>query len=201
MNQTDFICCSGCGLLSKVHRDDCCETVILCSRCHTPLMKNFKNSLIYCFLFSLTGLILFYFAISWPLLSVSIGSMDNSTSLLKSLVSLFSGYPLVFAFSLLVVVFVPLLYLVLHFFLSLAAIRRRKVIGRRYALILLSGIREWYMIDVFLVSILISIIKLSGMFDFSFGPGFFFLLALCVTILFVEFYSDIRLFWKILCDE
>ena len=200
-NKYEYICCSGCGLLFEVIPAEYQETVLLCSRCSTPLMKRFKNSFRNCLIFSLSGLILFYMAIYWPILDVSVGKLNNSTSLVNSLIALFDNYPFVSLFSLLVVVIVPLLYLLLHFYLSFTVLIGHKAIFRRYALIVLSGIREWYMIDVFLVSILISIIKLKGMFEFSFDPGFYFLLGLCLNILIIEFYSDIRLFWKVLGDD
>lgn len=200
INKVDYLCCSGCGQLAEIGPRDDHDTVLLCARCSTPLIKRFKNAYRNCLIFSLSGLFLFYSAIYWPLLDISKGKLNNSTSLINSLISLFDNYPFVTLFSILVVIIVPLLYLLLHFYLSMAVLFRRKAIFRRYALILLSGIRDWYMIDVFLVSILISIIKLADMFDFSFAIGFYFLLGLCLNILIIEFYSDIRLFWGALCD-
>lgn len=188
-----ILCCHSCGeVISLDHIDK--NKALRCFRCHTLLQKNNRATLTLSCIFALTSLILFYPALAFPLLKISIHSFGNQINIFNTIQNLFIEKHSFIGFVVAITTCIaPLLYLI-----SLASFRFIKKSNRftRTVLKMTAYIQDWHMIDVFLIAILVSIVKLLGDFRLEIGQGFYFTILLTFSISLSSHFFDIKQVWE-----
>lgn len=170
---------------------------VVCARCGTPLARFKRNSLNRTLAFALAALILYLPANLLPIMSFEYYGATEHNTVWSGVVNLaHSGMWFVAGVVFLASIVVPLLKLAALFFLSLSVRlgwrSRWKV--RLYRLI--AAIGTWAMLDVFLLSVLVAVVKLGQLADVSPGPAALpFTLVVVMTILATESF-DPRLLWS-----
>jgi paraquat-inducible protein A len=115
-----------------------------------------------CLAFSLTALILYIPANIFPFMSIELYGRRNSSTIWSGIVSLFENG----SWAVAVVVFlasllIPLLKLMILFYLSFTA-KNGKRLGFKLKLYkMVEAIGRWSMLDIFLLAVLVAIVKLS----------------------------------------
>lgn len=188
--------CPACDLLVNHHKTTAGH-FISCPRCHKVLHKYKKNSIDKTLALALSGLALYLPAMFLPLMTMESLGMSESSNVLESIISFFnSGYYLVATMLLFSTAVFPLLLLSL---ISIVALQLKR--GKhpsylpkifRYYL----HLQEWGMVEVYLLGIIITIIKMTGTADISYDPGFFCFLGLVFASMGVTSVIDQQLFWK-----
>jgi len=144
-----------------------------CKECTTILYRYDPHHLNRALMLAVTGIILFIMANSFPLVRIDFLGKEQYVNTLAAVYQLVqSGYYLVALGVLFMVVVIPALVL-LDFILLLTLMQKKrgeKIVKR--LLILLAHLLPWSMADIFLISVLVALVKLSDDVGIWFGVSF-----------------------------
>ncbi len=195
---SDLAACPGCDLLYNkvsVHQGK----KIRCPRCGTTLYTHIKNSVNKTVALSLTGLLLFLPAMAMPIMTFTVMGLKGSGNVVDAMLSMFErGYLFVGFMVLLVSVLLPLVKLYLLFWVAFSLKIGRSTtklpgIFRAY-----KHLAEWGMVEVYMLGILVSIIKMHSMAAIEYNMGFFCFFALVVITVASSVKLDEDLFWELI---
>jgi paraquat-inducible protein A len=188
--------CETCGLIVEIP-EPAPRMVAACPRCGNILAQHKPNSVQRTLCFALAALLFYIPANLLPIMSFDYyGAIEHNTiwSGIKSLAE--AGSLLVAVVVFFASMVIPLVKLSILFFLTLSVKmkRGRKIRTHLYRLIQLVG--SWAMLDVFLVGILVSLVKLGQLATVRPGPAAVpFCLVVVLTLLATESF-DPRLLWS-----
>lgn len=157
-----------------------------CPRCDHVLREGRPNSVMHALLLSAAGLLLIGPAIGMPLLSLSVSGLRQEASLAQAILAMAdNGQWEVALIVALCAVIAPLLNLWLLFAVAVALQWRSQTRWLPLLMRLNHFIREWAMLEVFLMGVLVSIVKLKDIAELLPGVGLycFALLMLCGLLL------------------
>lgn len=184
--QADLIVCQECDALVSMPYEALNEgNSMSCPRCAGHLIKHYRNRLLPSLFISLSGLFLFFPANFLPVMSLSVLGNSGQNTMVKGVYQLaVDGYWWMAFLVLFCSVLVPGLKFLLVFIISLKAYF--KIWGRPliHALKLYQKIEVWGMLDVYLIAILLSYIKMTDMGDLILDVGLFcFIVFLLLDVL------------------
>ncbi len=192
---THLIACHECDLLIERVANQPDQDVI-CPRCHARLYYTTLNSIERLLALSLAGLILFIPANLFPILSLRVFGQSQSEIILQSALSLYEGGLIVVALLILLfAVVVPLIQLIALFYISFTLHYRWEGRLLRQAMHSYQHLRGWGMLEIFLLGVLISIIKLKDIADLEIGLGLYSLAALIVVITLSSIFFNPHQIW------
>jgi len=196
----DTIICNHCDMVSTrpILRPG---QVAKCPRCHRAFFKTNTLKANKMFALAITALILIIPAFTFPLMSIHLLGITEGANLLQGALMMIEGAPVVTFVILFCAVLVPTL-LTLCIAYSSASImlgKRPPLLG--YVLKLTSSLIHWSMLDVYLISLLVSAVKITSDADVYFSSGLcFFVVLLIVNITLISEYSSTK-YWKYLRNE
>jgi len=186
--------CEACGLIIDIE-DDSEGYTLVCPRCSNVIKG--RNSMLYSLVFSLSAVFLMLPAMLYPFLKIRINDSMLTATLFESVAALNSeGYVPAGIAVFLTAFLIPLLYLLLISYVSLEAVSGLRLPFSEPLAHFIHKLHRWHMVDVFLVGILVSVVKLVDMADVSFGIGFYLLSAICFFLITAEIYYDSKVFWR-----
>jgi len=175
------------GILFVCHDCDALQRVpavepghdALCMRCGSRLFRNPVGGIDKPLAYIFASMILFVIANTNPVMSISIlGLVQNASITDAALAFIHAGSPELAAIVWLPSVLFPGLTIVGLFYV-LASIRfDLNWPGTRILLVWISRLLPWGMLDVFLLGILVSLVKLAALADIALGIGFYDFLVL-----------------------
>jgi len=184
--------CITCGLIVEIETD--IEHRAVCPRCHTLILKN--DNMLYSLSLSIAALILMIPAMRLPFLTIFLGGQYMSVNIFQSVNILLSEELSLAAFILLFTIFIfPTAFVLLSSWVALASLTKLRLIFSPTAMKFLSFLKNWQMIDVFLVGILVSVVKLVDMVDLKFDIGFYLIAIECFLIIKLNGYFESKHFW------
>ncbi len=135
----------------------------------------------------LAALIMLMAALPFTFVSFELQGARQEMDLLDASMDLFAvGYPVLGAIIALAITVIPALYLLTVAYLHVGLLGARALPWARPLVRLLRQLEPWMMADVFLVAALVSMVKIAGDADVSFGPSFWafgaFVLLMIYTI-------------------
>lgn len=177
----------------KLENEDDLDGYILCHQCYTlhqeiPIANGSHASCTVCdgilyryntklidhgLALSITGLIFFILANFFPLVEIELLGLGQFITIPKTIIALFeSGFYLVgFICAFLIFVFPLMIFIINLVLFSLLKLKTGKHLTKEL-LILLAHITPWSMLDIFLVSIMVSLVKLIGYAQIHIGLAF-----------------------------
>ncbi len=172
---------------------------VLCRECGSFLYRHPKGGIDRPLALMLGGLLLYLLANAFPLITLDIGGISRDTTLASTGWALYQHDMkllgiLVLATTVVApgIIFGGTLYV-------LTGLRWRKPLpGIRSTLLLLSHIHPWEMADVFIISVLVALVKMSGMAEVIVGGGLYALLGAIVLGIAARAGMDIFLLWHML---
>jgi len=173
-----LIACHECDLLQRLPPLPESGTAV-CPRCGAGLVRSRRNSLERTLALTIAGLALFVVAVSFPFLAFKIEAQVRETTLLTGLLTLYrQGLRALAVLVLITTVLSPLTQLLgmLYVLLPLKFGRRPPQVMRVFRWVRL--LQPWSMMEVFLMGILVSIVKLAKMAKIVPGVAVFAFLAL-----------------------
>jgi paraquat-inducible protein A len=186
--------CHDCGLLSRLPAG---AHAALCPRCAAPLHARKHRSLERAWAYLIAAVICYIPANGLPIMKItSLGKAESSTILGGVLYLLHHDWPLaviVFVAS----VFVPVLKILILCFLLVSVHRRStwRQAERTRLYRITEAIGRWSMVDIYVVTILVALVRLGALASIDAGLGAVFFGAVVVlTILAAEAF-DPRLIW------
>ncbi|WP_237057198.1 paraquat-inducible protein A [Microbulbifer sediminum] len=153
-----------------------------CPRCSATLHRNPRGSVNHTAALSLTGLLLFFPSLSLPLLSFSILAFGAENTLLNGVRALFAeGYLWMAALVLFCSVLAPLGKFLLLGFISLGC--HWRVLDRpvTWAVRWYVHLKEWGMLDVYMLGLLVALIKMSDLGKMQVESGLYSFVAMMVV--------------------
>jgi len=144
-----------------------------CTRCGAILYRYDPVYLDRALSFSLAGIILFVVANAFPLVRITLWGKEHDLTIVSSIMRMADeGYYIVAVGVALLVLLIPALILVDYAVLIVLLKWGRQQNLARQLLVLLSRLAPWSMVDIFAVSILVALVKLSGEVGIYFGLSF-----------------------------
>ncbi|MEP7733579.1 paraquat-inducible protein A [Vibrio parahaemolyticus] len=199
-NSRQLISCEECGLVVRIPEIDQGQKA-QCPRCSHSLTKINAKPYQSVIAVSSACLIMLVLSISFPFMSFSVQGLSQEITLLHAakMLAEFQN-ALLGALLLATVVVLPAIYVGLILFLHLEALKVRNhppsKKQQRMAKVLcriLFRVEPWLMVDVFLIGVLVSLIKIASLADIGMGSSFW---AFCVyTILVVKCISMVDKSW------
>ena len=191
-----FIACHECDVIHRIKPLPAKE-VAHCIRCDAVLYKHKPNSLDRTLAFAMAGLILFILANSFPFLALRIGSQVRETTLITGIYELYvQGMQVIAILVLLTTVLVPFIQILclLYILLPLKFHRLPKGLPRLFRFV--NSVGPWGMMEVFMVGILVSLVKLAGMAKITPGISLYSFLALIFVLAAMTVSLDSHLIWQ-----
>lgn len=175
-----------------------------CHRCSTRLRRRKTNSIQRTVALTLAALVLYIPANVYPVMTLRQMGYEQSDTILSGVVALIkAGSPEIAVLIFLCSIAIPLLKLLGLLYLSLAVSRghARSLRGRTFLYKTIEVIGRWSMLDVFLLSILVALVKLGSFATITPGPGIIAFAAVVVLTLLASASFDPRLLWDPLEDD
>jgi paraquat-inducible protein A len=191
-----FIACHDCDLIHRINPLPAKGTAN-CIRCGAVLYKHKPDSLDRTLAFAMAGLILFILANSFPFLGLRIGAQIRETTLITGIYELYvQGMQVVAILVLVTTVLVPFTQMMCLFYilLPLKFGRLPKRLPRVFRF--LQSIQPWGMMEVFMVGILVSVVKLAKMAEIIPGISLYSFLALIFVLTAMTVSLDAHLIWQ-----
>ncbi len=188
--------CNYCGTIVEIVRVSR-DTDYLCPECKSLVYRR-GQPFQHVFFLSITSLLLFFWMLPSPLITIKILNIERSVSFVSGLGYLIeSGRYLTAIILGLSVIVIPYAMLVLRIAV-MVAVRIKAMSPSVFRLLeLYRKIHEWNMAEVYLVGILIAIIKLRSLAEITVGTGtLLFLLFIITFYISVEWFNpnDVYLF-------
>ncbi len=194
----DAVACSTCGLLVSNRYQ--AQHGHLCPRCGAVLHIRKPDSMSRTWGLLIAAIILYVPANVYPILSVISFGRETTSTIIGGVIDLAaSGQWVVAAIVFVASVFVPvfkilaLLFLVLSVQLKWRARPRARTLLYRFT----EFIGRWSMIDIFMISILIALVKLQALATVTAGPGAIAFAAVVIITMFAAMTFDPRLIWDV----
>lgn len=197
----NLIGCPDCDLLVRKSHPKTGYNMA-CPRCGALLLKFRNNSIDRTLALSLSGLILFFPACFLPLLNFKVLGFSGKCTMVKAAVQMFSsGYWWMGFLVLFCSILVPFIVLSILFFISFSVRMGRypAIIGK--TLKAYHHLSEWTMLDVYMIGILISLIKMKDYGELYSGLGLYSFIGLLAMVIMTMLSFDSHYVWDQLEDN
>jgi paraquat-inducible protein A len=191
-----FIACHDCDLIHRINPLPAKGTAN-CIRCGAVLYQHKPDSLDRTLAFAMAGLILFILANSFPFLGLRIGAQVRETTLITGIYELYvQGMQVIAILVLVTTVLVPFTQMMCLFYILLPIKfgRLPKRLPRVFRF--LQSIQPWAMMEVFMVGILVSVVKLGKLGKIMPGISLYSFLALIFVLTAMTVSLDAHLIWQ-----
>jgi len=142
-----------------------------CPRCDTCVRKK-TFSIEHDLGLAIAGLIVFFPAMTLPIISFKLGESIQDDTMLSALGYFYTdGYPILSVLVFFTSVLAPFLQIVISLFLFAPLYEKRKPRFMKFYFKILHYLQEWIMLDVYVIAILVSIIKLTATSEVLYGSG------------------------------
>jgi len=180
-------------MATVMDKNEALDRLIICPKCHTIHQKviiskgksakcdNCKKVLYHYderildhgLALGITGLLLFFVSNLFPLVKVELLGHEQHVTIISMVFSLFENEFYVVGVVVAFMVFIfPLMILVVYIVISWLMIAKKGKSLTKELLVLLSKLLPWNMVEIYLVSILVALVKLIGFMQIHFGLSF-----------------------------
>lgn len=193
-----LIACPECDLL--IRKTEAGQGIKgLCPRCGCTLFHVKKDPIERTLILSLTGLIFFVPAMVLPIMTLDTLGLEQSTNIIQGIRALFrDGFHMVGVIVLLTAVIVPLIKLTLLFYVSMALRIRADGNNMGPTFRFYQRMDEWGMLEICMLGILVSIIKLVDIAQISYGIGLFCFVSLLIITIVSSVSLDEHTYWSLI---
>lgn len=195
-----LLSCHSCNLLSKMSGSHG-HSHALCPRCGAPLHQRKTNSLTRTWALTIAAFIFYIPANVLPITVVtSLGKTQADTIMSGVIYFMLTGMWPIALVIFVASVAVPLLKLFVIAFLLISVQRksRWRPEDRTRLYRIAEAVGRWSMVDIFVVTILVALVKLGGLATIDAGPAATYFAAVVVTTMFAAMSFDPRLIWDVM---
>jgi paraquat-inducible protein A len=193
-----LVACDTCGLVQRLP-ELAPGASAECVRCGDALVLHDGGSLARTAAFALAALMFYLPANLYPILRMEWYGTHSESTAWDGAITLFrQGQPVIAVIVFLASIVVPFVKLLTLFYL-VATVRLRSVAWRRQRLAMfrmLEFIGPWAMLDVFVMSVLVALVKLGELATVLPGRGLFSFTAVAVLTIMASASFDPRLIWE-----
>jgi paraquat-inducible protein A len=173
--------CHECDLLVKNQPvEDGCK--VICPRCGHVLYVQAHHTVTRSLAYVVTALLCFYPAMNEPIMQLNMSGFQQSQSIISgTMVLLEEQYYLVAILTFITSMAIPFIRLVLLFIITFSLTIKFYHHSLAWQFRLFYHLEEWGMLEVYMLGIIVSVVKLSGMARIEFGHGLVAYALLLVT--------------------
>ena len=169
-----------------------------CHKCGRVLYHYDARILDHGLALGITGLLLFFVSNLFPLVRVEMLGHEQHVTIISMVFSLFeNGFYVVGVVVAFMVFIFPLMILVVYIMISWLMMQHKGVQLTKELLILLSKLLPWNMLEIYLVSILVALVKLVGFMQIHFGLSFWALALFVLLDIYLSKSIRIGEFWEL----
>ena len=191
-----LIACHDCDLIQRLPHIDQAGTV-QCVRCGAILHQKKRNSVERTLALTVAGLILFSLANAFPFLAFKLEAQVRQTTLLTGIKELYAqGMPELSVIVLFTTVLVPLGQMVCMLYILLPLKFKLIPVGLPRVFRFVHHLQPWSMMEVFMLGILVSVVKLAKMAQIVPGVALYSFLALIFVLAAMTASLDSHLIWE-----
>ncbi len=175
----DLLVCRDCGALQEVAAVGPSQQA-LCSRCNNHLRLGRGPWAAKATSLALTALILFFISNAFTFLTLKVAGVQQSATILSGVGALLDRDQWILAAMVFTTIFLyPLLEILALMYILVPFSLNRRISGQKRVFRYLVQAQPWSMLDVFLLGVLVTTVKLMDQADVTLGPGMyvFFLLV------------------------
>jgi paraquat-inducible protein A len=194
---TSLLSCHICHLLSKKPSDSL-KIASYCPRCGERLHTRKSNSIARTWALVIAAIIFYIPANMLPIMTVtSMGKVQSDTILSGVLYFIKTGLWPIALVIFVASVFVPILKLIILIFLLISTQMKSKwrPKDRTRLYLAIEAIGRWSMVDIFVVTLMVALVKLGALADIEAAPGAVHFAAVVVITIFAAMSFDPRLIW------
>lgn len=195
--EESLVVCAQCGL---AHRWQPLEKASLarCTRCEATLGRAHRLSIHGILALTLAAAAAYLIAIYTPLMSLSLrGGAETATLPEAIAIAWREDQQLVAILAGITALLAPAAYISLRLYVLIPLVQGNKPPGFAWCVRALHQAGRWNMVEVFLVGVLLSLVRLSGLADTSPGTGVFAIGALTVLFAAIESAGLKHLWWQL----
>nr|VFJ57544.1 MAG: paraquat-inducible protein A [Candidatus Kentron sp. DK] len=192
----DLIACPGCDLL---HRRVALSpgATARCRRCGHRLYTREPRGVEYPLALTLAAVVFFLLANTFPFVAIEIQGITREINLLSAAITLFhQGMPVLGLFAAALIFAFPLLQLIGMLVVLVPLYRNRAGAMGCVVLRWVSLVSPWSMMEIYLLSVLVSLVKLATYADVTLGIAFWNFVALVITNLWTLQVMDREALWR-----
>jgi paraquat-inducible protein A len=195
----NLVVCEHCDVVHRKHDLERGQSA-RCVRCGAHLYKSPWLSVDSMFALSLAASMAFFIANAWPIVTLELNGNRSSATLWQSIVAIWhEGAGVVAVLVALMLFLFPMLQVLLFgWVLGFVRLCRRPP-GFVAIMRLLTAIRPWSMVEVFMIGTLVAVVKVGDIFEVILQPGIWAFAALTALLTLVASF-DLRRIW-LLCQE
>lgn len=195
-SQQNKISCHDCGCVHGSSKN-ANENLTNCHRCHANLFEHTNYWLDKTLALTLSAIVFFILSNSLPFLEVELGGSSYETTLLSGVSAMLSREQYFLGLLVLSTIFIfPLLELLSLAYLSVSYLRRVRLPGQTFVLNALTTLRPWSMMEIFLISMIVALVKMSDYFTLTPGPALFSFFALVFCLVGANRYLNKHALWE-----
>ena len=182
-----LVICKKCHTLHKKTKIDK-NTKAVCSSCNTVIYVHTEHLYETTLALTFTALILLFLAFSFDILTININGVYKSLNMQSVFSMIFQqGYYLVGIMLLFLILIFPITILLSIVLLLLLMQMKKSGYMVKRLLILIAKLQHWSMVDIFFISILVSMVKLFSYAQIELEISFFsFILLLVLDIIVIK---------------
>jgi len=195
-----LLSCHSCNLLSKMSGSHG-HSHALCPRCGAPLHQRKTNSLTRTWALVIAAFIFYIPANVLPITVVtSLGKTQADTIMSGVIYFMLTGMWPIALVIFVASVAVPLikLFVLSYLLISVQRKSRWRPEDRTRLYRIAEAVGRWSMVDIFVVTILVALVKLGGLATIDAGPAASYFAAVVVTTIFAAMSFDPRLIWDVM---
>lgn len=171
--------CNHCDLVIEVPPLEFGK-VAKCPRCHRTFFTNSKLNPSKMFALATSALMVSIPAFSFPLISIHLLGITEGTNLLRGAVMMIDIAPIVSFVVFFCAVVCPTLLASCMAFSSGCMLFNKRPLALNYVLKLTSSLMHWSMLEVYLISLIVAVFKLTSYADLYVGAGLYFFITLLI---------------------
>jgi len=196
MGATEFLACHDCDLLHR--RVPLAEGArARCRRCGALLERSARDVVDRTLAYASASLVLFVVANVFPFLEFRVSGRAQVNHLASGVMTLLDGgYPFLAAMVAFTSVVAPLGMILTLLYLASSVRARRRAPFLREAAKLIDRIKPWSMMEVYLLGVIVSIVKLSSLADIVLGPACYAFAGLIFTLTAAIAVFDTHVVWE-----
>jgi paraquat-inducible protein A len=134
----------------------------LCARCHAPLQRPARASIDTAIALAVCALVLLLLSNAYPLVGMQVNGNSRDTTLIGAAFGLYAqGYESLAALVFLTTVIAPLLQILTLLYVLIPLWRNRRAFGQNAVFRILTRVRPWTFMEVFMLGCLVALVRLS----------------------------------------
>jgi paraquat-inducible protein A len=200
-NRQHLTACPDCDLLIDLQAVPVKFNAI-CPRCRHIIYEAHPDAIQRGLALSIGGLLLFPLAVFLPLMTLSRMGLTHAGSIAEGIHKLYSGgYWFMASMVLLCAVLAPLLELSVMFVISALLWLKKRSPYLIHLMKTLHAVREWAMLEVLMMGIMVSLVKLKDMATLEFGMGLVCMVLTLLCVVLIQVLVDEHELWESITDN